>query len=139
MQSIKLHSRFTFLKKYILSIWILLIAGVFIFATIKSKNWIGLIFALLLANGIIYMIRKFLIILRQVFLDTESGKIYVKHNGKLIQIPENSVTKIELENRIGNIIIVKLNTSTKFGNEFSFTPKDSTVLDKLDILKDPNA
>ena len=128
MEKIQLHSKLTFLRKYILPIW-MLFAGIFmLISTITEKNWIAVIIIGLLLNGIIYTVRKFLFPLRNVFLDKENRKIIVEYRNEIIEFPITEIDKIEEQNRLGKIINVKLNSKMNFGSEFIFVPKNKNVI-----------
>lgn len=135
MEKIQLHSKLTFLKKYIISSWMLL-AGLFLlYTTISSKDWIAVIIILFVINGIVYTIRKFLFPLRNVFLDKANRKILVEYKNEIIEIPISTVEKVEEQSRLGKILNVKLNLKTKFGNEFVFIPKDNKVIREIIELR----
>lgn len=131
MEKIQLHSKLTFLRKYILPIW-MLFAGIFmLISTITEKNWIAVIIIGLLLNGIIYTVRKFLFPLRNVFLDKENRKIIVEYRNEIIEFPITEIDKIEEQNRLGKIINVKLNSKMNFGSEFIFVPKNKNVIREI--------
>ena len=110
-----MKNKLTFLRKYILPIW-MLFAGIFMFiSAIATKSWIGVIIIGLVLNGIIYTVRKFLFPLRYVFLDIESKKIIVEYRNEIIEIPITQIDKIEEQSRLGKIISVKLNSKMNFG------------------------
>ena len=131
MEKIQLHSKLTFLRKYILPIW-MLFAGIFmLISTIAEKNWIAVIIIGLLLNGIIYTVRKFLFPLRNVFLDKENRKIIVEYRNEIIEFPITEIDKIEEQSRLGKIINVKLNSKMNFGSEFIFVPKNKNVIREI--------
>ena len=135
MEKIQLHSKLTFLRKYILPIW-MLIAGLFMFiSSIAEKNWIAVIIIGLVLNGIIYTVRKFLFPLRNVLLDKENRKIIVQYRNENIEIPVAEIEKIEEQSRLGTIINVKLNSKTNFGSEFIFVPKNKNVFREIMELR----
>jgi hypothetical protein len=135
MEKIQLHSKLTFLRKYILPIWMLLV-GTFIFiSSILEKNWISVIIIGLVLNGIIYTVRKFLFPLRNVLLDKENRKIIVEYRNENIEIPVAEIEKIEEQSRLGTIINVKLNTKMSFGSEFIFVPKNKNVFREIMELR----
>ncbi len=135
MEKIQLHSKLTFLRKYILSIW-MLCAGIFMFiSTIVEKNWIAVIIIGLVLNGIIYTVRKFLFPLRNVFLDKENKKIIVEYRKEIIEIPITQIEKIEEQSRLGKIINVKLNSKLNFGTEFIFVPKNENIYREIMELR----
>lgn len=128
MEKIQLHSKLTFLRKYILPIW-MLFAGIFmLISTIAEKNLIAVIIIGLFLNGIIYTVRKFLFPLRNVFLDKENRKIIVEYRNEIIEFPITEIDKIEEQSRLGKIINVKLNSKMNFGSEFIFVPKNKNVI-----------
>lgn len=131
----QLHSKLTFLRKYILPIW-MLFAGLFLlYSTISDRNWIAVIVILLVFNGIVYSVRNFFFPLRNVFLDKENRKMLVEYKNEIIEIPISDIVKIEEQSRLGKIINVKLNLKTRLGNEFIFIPKNSKVQNELINLK----
>ena len=135
MEKIQLHSKLTFLRKYILPIW-MLISGIFMFiSVIAAKSWVGLILIGLVLNGIIYAVRKFLFPLKNVFLDKESKKIIVEYRNGIIEIPITQIDKIEEQRRLGKIINVKLNSKMNFGSEFIFVPKNKNVFREIMELR----
>jgi len=135
MEKIQLHSKLTFLRKYILPIW-MLFSGIFMFTSvIVAKSWIGLILIGLILNGIIYAVRKFLFPLRNVFLDKESKKIIVEYRNEIIEIPITQIDTIEEQSRLGKIINVKLNSKMNFGSEFIFVPKNENVFREIMELR----
>ena len=132
---IQIHSKLTFLRKYILPIW-MLGAGIFMFvSTIVVKNWIAVIITGLVLNGIIYNVRKFLFPLRNVFFDKENKIIIVEYRNGIIEIPVTQIEKIEEQNRLGKIINVKLNSKVNFGNEFIFVPKNENIFREIMELR----
>jgi len=60
MEKIQLHSKFTFLRQYILPIWIIILGLFFLYSSIVEKKWIAAIIILFVINGIVYTVRKFL-------------------------------------------------------------------------------
>ena len=135
MEKIQLHSKLTFLRKYILSSW-MIFAGVFmLYATISSQNWIAVIIILLVINGIVYTVRKFLFPLRNVFLDKVNRKMLVEYRNEMIEIPISEIGKIEEQSRLGKILNVKLNLKTKFGSELIFVPKNNNIIREILELK----
>ena len=131
MEKIQLHSKLSFIRKYIIQIW-MLFAGLFIFySTIVEKNWIAVIIVGLVINGIIYTIRKFLFPLKNVFLDKENKKIIVEYRNEIVEIPVTEIVKVEEQSRLGKIINVKLNSKMKFGSEFIFVPKNKNVFHEI--------
>jgi hypothetical protein len=135
MEKIQIHSKLTFLRKYILPIWMLL-AGIFMFiSSIIEKNWIAVIIIGLVLNGIIYTVRKFLFPLRSVLLDKENRKIIVEYRNENIEIPVAEIEKIEELSRLGTIINVKLNSKMSFGSEFIFIPKNKNVFREIMELR----
>ena len=135
MEKTQLHSKLTFLRKYIISSWLLLTGLFLLYTTIVSENWIAVIVILFVINGIVYTIRKFLFPLRNVFLDKVNRKILVEYKNEIIEIPISTVAKVEEQSRLGKILNVKLNLKTKFGNEFVFIPKDDRVIREIRELK----
>jgi sporulation protein YlmC with PRC-barrel domain len=89
----------------------------------------------LVVSGIVHTVRKFLFPLRNVFLDKVNRKILVEYRNEIIVIPISTVEKIEEQSRLGKILNVKLNLTTKFGNEFVFIPKDNKVIREITELK----
>ena len=135
MEKIQLHSKLTFLRKYILPIW-MLISGIFMFiSVIAAKSLVGLILIGLVLNGIIYAVRKFLFPLKNVFLDKESKKIIVEYRNEIIEIPITQIDKIEEQSRLGKIINVRLNSKMNFGSEFIFVPKNKNVFREIMELR----
>lgn len=135
MEKTQLHSKFTFLRKYILPSWMIL-AGLFmLYSKIAEKNWIAVILIIFVINGIVYTVRKFLFPLRNVFLDKVNRKIMVEYRNEIIEIPVSEIGKVEEQSRLGKIINVKLNSVTNFGSEFIFVPKNNTVMGEIIELK----
>ena len=136
MEKIQLHSKFTFFRKYVLSIWILFAGFFILYSTILNKNWIALIVILLVINGIVYSARKFLFPLRKVFIDKLNKNILVEYKNELVKISLSEIDKIEEQSRLGKILSVKLKSKSEFGNEFIFIPKDNKVI--REILESKN-
>jgi hypothetical protein len=110
----------------------MLFAGIFMFiSAIVAKSWIGVIIIVLVLNGIIYTVRKFLFPLRNVFLEKESKKIIVEYRNEIIEIPVTQIDKIEEQSRLGKIISVKLNSKMSFGSKFIFVPKNKNVVREI--------
>ena len=135
MEKIQLHSKLTFFKKYIISSWLLLAGINLLYTSISNKDWIAVIIIVLVVSGIVHTVRKFLFPLRNVFLDKVNRKILVEYRNEIIVIPISTIEKIEEQSRLGKILNVKLNLTTKFGNEFVFIPKDNKVIREITELK----
>ena len=135
MEKIQLHSKLTFLRKYILSIWMIILGLFLLYSAIVEKKWIAVIIILFVINGIVYTIRKFLFPLKNVFLDKANGKVLVEYRNEIIEIPISEIGKIEEQSRLGKIINVKLSSETNFGSEFIFIPKNKNVIREILELK----
>lgn len=135
MEKIQLHSKWTFVRKYIISIWMLLAALFMLYSTFIENSWCALIIILLLINGIVFTIRKFLFPLKNVYLDKVNKKIMVDYWHEIIEIPIAGIEKLEEQSRLGKIIHVKLNSVTNFGSEFIFVPKNNDIISEIVYLK----
>src|SRR5690606_12567657 len=91
MPMIRLHSKLTFFRKYILSTWFSLLGILLLIVTIRNKDWIALIFVLLVFSGFIYAVLKFAITLRSVYLNSSENKIMVNYKNEVLEIPINNI------------------------------------------------
>ncbi|OXB00594.1 hypothetical protein B0A81_20685 [Flavobacterium plurextorum] len=135
MKKKQLSSKFTFLKKYILPIW-MIIAGIFmLYTTILSKNWFMVIVILFVINGMVYTARKFLFPLRNVFLDKENRKMIIEYKKEMIAIPISDIKKVEEQNILGKVLNIRLSQNSKFGTEIIFVPKNDFIIREIIELK----
>ena len=135
MEKIQLSSKFTFFKKYILPIW-MIIAGIFmLYTTILSKNWFMVIVILFVINGMVYTARKFLFPLRNVFLDKENRKMIIEYKKEMIAIPISDIKKVEEQNILGKVLNIRLSQNSKFGTEIIFVPKNDFIIREIIELK----
>ncbi|MBD8019153.1 hypothetical protein P0M11_12910 [Kaistella sp. PBT33-4] len=135
MEKIQLHSKLTFIRKYIIPIWMIFVGSFILYSTIIEKNWIALIIVALVLNGMIYTIRKFLFPLKNVFLDKENKKIIVEYRNEIVEIPVTEIVEVDEQSRLGKIINVKLNSKMNFGSEFIFVPKNKNVFREIMELR----
>ncbi|MDY3522017.1 hypothetical protein PG614_10290 [Riemerella anatipestifer] len=125
-----LISKNPFLKKYLLSAYII---SAFLFLLIISliyKNLLlGVLMVVLLIN-MVWIVKKFLFPLKNVFLNNEKSELTYRNKGIEYNIPLKSIVEIKIQRRFGKIISVKYQNKFE-SKELMFIPKEKKLYKEL--------
>ena len=126
----ELISKNPFLRKYLLSAYIMIAFLFLLIITIVYKNLLlGILMIVLLIN-MVWIIKKFFFPLKKVLLNNEKSELIFINNESQYNIPLKNVVEIKIQRIFGKIISLKYQNNLK-SEELMFIPKGNKIYEEL--------
>jgi hypothetical protein len=135
----KLNSNSTFFKKYIFSIFLLILPIISIAIFIKNEFWIGVVIAFMALVILIGITKNYYWDLKRVYLDKENNRLIIEEKKEKIFIAFAEIEKVEFVKILSAVVVVSLKRQINNMDDFTFVPKNSflfknSIVEKLNNI-----